>query len=414
MKLPLQVKLFQESYTAALKAIAKHGMRSFLTMLGIIIGVCSVIIVASLMDRLSDKVNHQIKDLGTDSVTLSAKTSTEQEMLGLINKISYDDYLWLKNKVNEVEVMSARMRAFSLGGDVSFGRNQTQTQIIGTESNYQLAVKVYPEYGRFLRTEDDVKRRRVVFIGQSLADKLKFTPVNIGDFLKVEGEWFRVIGIAEARGTLFGLDQDNFLYMPLATAKTLLGQEATDDIEIVFIPKSSDTLKSLLERITHLMRAKHKLNGDQKDFFEFETAKKTKEQFSEITQTITLVAIGVVGVSLIVGGIGIMNIMLVSVTERTKEVGIAKALGAKPSFILSQFLLEAVILATMGSIIGLALGATISAIIGTIIGAANPAHIPLWAIVLSMGFTTSIGVIFGFAPALKASKLNPIDALRFE
>lgn len=404
-----------ESGRAALDSISSYGMRSFLTVLGIIIGVCSVIVVAALMDKLSDKVNGQLKDLGTDSVTLKAHTTTEQEMMGQLNKLNFQDYQLLKDRIENVSVMTARMRAFSLGKTVKYGTSQVQTQIVGTQSDYQFVVKIFPKIGRFLRDEDDRKNRRVVFVGSSLAKKLNFDSNNpVGEFLEIEGEWFRIIGIAEERGSLFGFDQDNYLFMPLSTVKSILGNEAVENIDIMYIPKAPEHEKRIEHDITTLLRQKHRLSSDDPNFFEFETASKTKEQFADITGAITSVAIAVVAISLIVGGVGIMNIMLVSVTERTKEIGIAKALGATPLFILFQFLFESVALAIFGAIVGLTFGLLIVGLVTWIVDGSFALGIPLWSIALSIGFTSFIGIVFGFAPALKASKLHPIDALRFE
>ncbi|MDP2560494.1 ABC transporter permease [Psychrobium sp. 1_MG-2023] len=403
-----------ESTKAAMQAVAAHGMRSALTTLGIIIGVAAVITVVAVMESLSSNITEQLDDLGSDMVTLRAFTNAEQEMLGFSNKISYEDFLLLKGKVNNVSDMTATMRAFSLGSSVQFGRNTTQTQIIGTDSSYQRVIHVYPELGRFLSESDDLKRRRVAFIGSSVMKKLKMPDNPVGEFINLSGDWFRVIGVAETRGSLFGFDQDNYIIAPFSTIKSLNGSQVTDNIDIMFRPEQGASLSDIKEQMSRLLRQKHKLSGDDPDHFEFVTAEKTKQQFESITTSVTLVASGVVGISLLVGGIGIMNIMLVSVTERTKEIGIAKALGATPQFILFQFLIEALILSLLGGIIGLLLGYGLAALVAMMMPGSAGVMVPMWAIGLSFGFTTAIGVIFGLAPAVKAAQLNPVDALRYE
>lgn len=182
----------------------------------------------------------------------------------------------------------------------------------------------------------------------------------------------------------------------------------------MFRPADGANFKNIKENIRQVLRQKHKLSGDDVDHFEFITAEKTKKQFESITTSVTLVASGVVGISLLVGGIGIMNIMLVSVTERTKEIGIAKALGASPQFILFQFLVEALLLSLLGGVIGLLLGYGLASMVSMFMPGSSGVMVPLWAIGLSFGFTTAIGVVFGLAPAVKAAKLNPVDALRYE
>ena len=406
--------IFFEASKAAMQAITAHGMRSALTTLGIVIGVGAVITVVAIMEGLSANITSQLDDLGSDMVTLRAYTDPEQEMLGFSNKVSYEDFLLLKSKADNVTDMTATMRAFSLGSSVQYGRSTTQTQIIGTDSSYQNVVHIYPELGRFLSESDDLKRRRVAFIGSSVAKKLKMPADPTGQFINLSGDWFRVIGVAETRGSLFGFDQDNYIIAPFSTIRSLNGSQATDNIDIMFRPQSDASLTDIKIQMRQILRQKHKLLDDDPDHFEFHSAEKTKKQFASITTSVTLVASGVVSISLLVGGIGIMNIMLVSVTERTKEIGIAKALGATPQFILLQFLIEALILSLFGGVMGLLLGYGLASMVSMMMPGSSSVLVPLWAIGLSFGFTTAIGVIFGLAPAIKAAKLNPVDALRYE
>ncbi|GAA0349844.1 ABC transporter permease [Bowmanella denitrificans] len=403
-----------EGTRAALASIRAHAMRSALTTLGIVIGVAAVITVVAVMEGLSASIDSQLDDLGSDMVTLRARTSQEQAMLGFANKLSYEDFIVLKSKVNNVQDMSATMQAFTFGSKVSYGRETIQTQVIGTDANYQKVIKVFPQQGRFVRSSDDDRRRRVVFIGESVRKKLKLPDNPIGEFISLSGEWFRIIGVAEERGSLFGFDQDNYIIAPFSTMASLAGSRVTENIDILFRPAPGASLDTVQAQIRQILRKRHHLSGDDKDDFEFITAKKTKESFEKVTTSVTLVAGGVVGISLLVGGIGVMNIMLVSVTERTREIGINKALGATPNFIMLQFLVEALVLSLFGGLIGLLLGWGLAALLSMLMPGMPGALVPGWAIALSFGFTTAIGVIFGLMPAVKASKLNPIDALRYE
>lgn len=403
-----------EGGKAALQAIFANAMRSTLTTLGVIIGVSAVIAVVAVMEGLSSNIASQLDDLGSDMVTLTAYTNTEQQMLGFSNKIDYDDFLLLEGKVTGVADMTAVMRAFSMGASVQYGRNTTQTQIIGTDSSYQNVVKIFPEMGRFLSEYDDLRRRRVAFIGSSVMKKLKMSNNPVGEFINLSGDWFRVIGIAETQGSLFGFDQDNYIITPFSTIRSLNGNRVSDNIDIMFRPQAGIELKTIIDQMTALLRARHKLAKDDPNHFEFNTAEKMKKNFDSMTTSVTIVASGVVGISLLVGGIGIMNIMLVSVTERTKEIGIAKALGATPQFILWQFLIEALLLSLFGGLIGLFIGYGVAQLISMMMPGANNVIVPLWAVGLSLGFTTVIGVVFGLMPAIKAAKLNPVDALRYE
>lgn len=403
-----------EGSKAAFSSIRAHALRSALTTLGIIIGVGAVITVVAIMQGLGHSISSQLDDLGSDMITLRAYTPTSQQMLGVHNRLHYDDFVILKSRVQNVEDMTASMQAFSMGSQVQYGRTTAQTQIIGTDSSYQNVVRVYPELGRFLSSSDDDRRRRVAFIGSSLIQQLDLPANPVGEFINLSGDWFRIIGVAETRGSLFGFDQDNYIIAPFSTIRALNGERAAQNIDVMFRPAPGADVQQIQQQMRTILRQRQRLAADAPDTFEFVSAERMIEQFNTITRSITLVAGGVVGISLLVGGIGVMNIMLVSVTERTREIGIVKALGATPQFILLQFLVEALVLSLFGGIIGLALGAGIASFIGLLLPAMPDALVPMWAIMLSIGFTTLIGVIFGLAPAIKAARLNPIDALRYE
>lgn len=402
-----------EGSRAAFLSIRAHGLRSFLTTLGIIIGVASVITVVAIMNGLSSNIRGQLDDLGSDMVTIRAYTTPDQELLGFRNKLSDSDFRLLQSKLGQVEQISRMMPAFSLGLSVSYGRSSTQTQLLGADSAYQNVVRIYPQQGRFLTAQDDLKRRRVAFIGHSLIQKLQLPANPVGHYISLSGDWFRIIGVAEKRGSLFGFDQDNYIITPFSTATAINGPDNLQ-VEISYRPKPGADAAQIERQVRTLLRAKAGLSASEPDHFELVSSEKTKAQFDKVLDSVTWVAAGVVGISLLVGGIGVMNIMLVSVTERTKEIGIVKALGATPQFILLQFLVEAIVLSLFGGLIGLILGYGFAALMSLMMPGMPDALVPLWAVVLAIGFTSVIGIVFGLAPAIKASRLNPIDALRFE
>jgi putative ABC transport system permease protein len=406
--------LFAETSTAAIRSIYSHRLRSGLTTLGISVGVAAVIAIVAILEGLSADIKGELSDLGSEMVTLKPFTNTNDAMLGVTNKLTYSDYMLLKGKVTGVRDMTISITPFSLNRKITAGQFNTVTQIIGTESSYQNVVNVYPQAGRFISQSDDERRRRVVFIGVSVAKKLQIQDDPVGKFVNLGGDWFKVIGVAESRGTLFGFDQDNYVVTPFSTVKSLFGKHATSNIEIKFNPKVGSDLKAVQAKMRQLLRHRYKLVEGDPDNFEFVSAEKTKAQFNSIISSITIVAGCVVGVSLLVGGIGIMNIMLVSVTERTREIGIQKALGATPKYILMQFMNEAVLLSLLGGLVGIVLGYGVAMFASLLMPSFGEVFVPYWAILLSFGFTTVIGIVFGLAPALKASALNPIDALRFE
>jgi len=402
-----------EGSRAAFLSIRAHGLRSFLTTLGIIIGVASVITVVAIMNGLSANIRGQLDDLGSDMVTIRAYTTPDQELLGFRNKLSDSDFRLLQSKLGQVEQISRMMPAFSLGLSVSYGRNSTQTQLLGADSAYQNVVRIYPQLGRFLNVQDDLKRRRVAFIGHSLIQKLQLPTNPVGQYISLSGDWFRIIGVAEKRGSLFGFDQDNYIITPFSTATAINGPDNLQ-VEISYRPKPDADAAQIERQVRSLLRTKAGLSANDPDHFELVSAEKTKAQFDKVLDSVTWVAAGVVGISLLVGGIGVMNIMLVSVTERTKEIGIVKALGATPQFILLQFLVEAIVLSLFGGLIGLILGYGFAALMSLMMPGMPDALVPLWSVMLAIGFTSFIGIVFGLAPAIKASRLNPIDALRFE
>jgi putative ABC transport system permease protein len=406
-------QMFSQCAQSAVLSIRLHLLRSGLTTLGIIIGVAAVISVVAIMQGLSAGIRGQLDDLGSDMTTLRAFTTPDQELLGFRNKLTDSDYEALLNKISDFEQITVAMPAYSMGLSVSYGRSSSQSQLIGAAPNYQHVIRIYPQLGRFILPQDDERRRRVAFIGPSLINKLQLPANPIGEFVLISGDWFRIIGVGEKRGSLFGFDQDNYIITPFQTAKALNGPDQLQ-VEISYRAKAGVDEQALQQQIRTVLRAKRGLASDAADPFEFITAEKMKSQFNQVLNSVTLVAAGVVGISLLVGGIGVMNIMLVSVTERTREIGIVKALGATPQVILLQFLLEAVLLSLFGGLLGLLLGYGIAALLGALIPGLSDAVVPLWAVLLSLGFTTFIGVVFGLMPAVKAARLAPIDALRYE
>lgn len=403
-----------EGSFAAIAAIRANALRSALTALGIIIGVAAVIAVVAVMQGLSSTITTRLDDLASDTVTVSAYTPRQQAMLGMINTLSSEDFLAVRERVREVEDMTADTRAIGLGGQIRSATSTTTADIRGTTANYQHVVRVYTDQGRFISDSDDARRRRVVVLGPTVVRDLELGDDPVGQFVQIGSEWFRVIGVGESRGNLFGLDLDNYVFAPFSTLRSLSAPGAPEDVRIIFRPKSGADIKQLEAQIRQVIRARRGLAKDAPDPVEFQTAERIRESFDSIVSGVTLVAGAVVSISLLVGGIGVMNIMLVSVTERTREIGIVKALGATPRFILLQFLVEALVLSLFGGLIGLALGWGFAFLLSAVVPGLSGASVPGWAVLLSLGFTTAIGVIFGLAPAVKAARLNPIEALRYE
>jgi len=245
-------------------------------------------------------------------------------------------------------------------------------------------------------------------------ENLELPSTGVGEFIRVGDEWCRVVGVMEQRGELFGFSQDDYVLLPYTTMQRLLGSSRRFDIQIQLLVDDLERMDEVIERIRRVLRQQHNLRAGEDDDFRVQTSEQLTASFNQIVNTITAVAGGIVGISLLVGGIGIMNIMLVSVTERTREIGILKALGARRIDIMLQFLIEAVLLCILGGLVGIALGYGAGALVAMMLPGFPPAHVPLWAILLSVGFSGAVGILFGILPAAKAARLDPIEALRYE
>jgi putative ABC transport system permease protein len=405
----------QECLRSALASIRAHGLRSFLTMLGIIIGVASVICVIALVQGLSQSISQQFQGLGSNTLTLRSDTPLEDALRGKRNRLKVSDLDQLKFRIEGIKNVTPVVFASGRGGaDVRNGSNIAAGQMFGTTASYQEAQQTFPKYGRFLTESDDVTRRRVVVIGEQMRRDLKLPENPVGRFIQIGSEWFKVVGTMEPRGEMFGLSQDNYLLMPYQTALAVTGVVIQPDLWVIFSVTDLNAMESIKDRVASLIRQLHQIKPREPDDFKIEASDTLAKSFKEISTTITLVVAGIVGISLLVGGVGIMNIMLVSVTERTREIGIAKALGAPRQFILMQFLIEAMVLAVIGGLIGIVLGYALGFGIAKMIPNFPDPTVPWWAVVGACTFSGLIGIIFGILPASKAANLAPIDALRYE
>jgi putative ABC transport system permease protein len=286
--------------------------------------------------------------------------------------------------------------------------------MLAATATYKDTIKVYPRIGRFVTDSDNRSARQICVIGERVRKNLKLPPNPIGHFIEVGGFSLKIVGVMEERGDLLGISQDDYIVVPFAIGQRIMPSEDLQDITILIDLAEMSRLDEYRQRIEDTLRDAHVLGPGEEDDFVVQTAQQLTESVSSVTDSITFVLAGVVGISLLVGGIGIMNIMLVSVTERTREIGICKALGAQRSMILLQFLLEAVILSLLGGVVGVLLGWLVG-LFGTLLipGLPDPV-IPLWSVVLSLAFSTVVGLVFGVIPAAKASDLDPIAALRYE
>lgn len=392
-----------ETVKSALKAILINRLRSFLTILGIVIGVTSVILLISLVTGLKTFITGQIQGLGSNLLfVIPGRLGGARSPGGVpANRLQFSDAASLKSKLGSEAQVSAVIQRTTT---VKFiDKLDKGAAIFGVEANYPRIIAVKLTKGRFFRESDVQSTRRVAVIGQTVAKNLFGNGKAIDQQVDISGLKYLVVGILEARGSTFGVDQDNSILVPFPTAQRQFG---IDRLNTIYISaNNAANVKSVQQKAINIL--KKRLTEDD---FTVQSQEQTLSTISQITGVLTIALGGVAAISLIVGGIGIMNIMLVSVTERTREIGLRKAIGARPTDIRNQFLIEAVVLSGLGGIIGIAIGIGISLIIGTFF----TTTVPLWSVVLSFGFSMLVGVIFGVAPAIRAAGLDPITALRYE
>ena len=405
---------FVESLRSALRAIRAHKLRSFLTTLGIIIGVMAVVTIVSLIQGFSQSISSQFAGFGADSLTIYSYLPFKEQLEGKVARVTPEDMLAIQHQVPGISGITPMLQLGQFGTAIQYKGLANSAQTMGVTEGYATVFSQYPDQGRFITPGDDLSHRRVAVIGQTVVDNLHLPADPVGEYFQIGGQWFKIVGLLHKQGSILGQDQDNEVLIPYGTAHSLLGGATQENVVVQLKVNDTSLLDATAGRIEELLRRRHNLKASQDDDFKVQTASQFTDSFRSILNMLTLVLGGIVGVSLLVGGIGIMNIMLVSVTERTREIGILKSLGARRSDILTQFLLEAVMLSMLGGIIGLLLGYGIGELIVYAVPSFRGAHVPLWAAFIAIGFSTAIGVIFGITPAAKAASLDPIDALRYE
>jgi len=405
----------QEGLRSAAASILAHGLRSVLTMFGITVGVASVVCVIALVQGMAQSVSAQLRGLGGNAITVRSFTPLEDQLRGETHRLSPADLEEIRYRIDGITDVTPNVLASQrFGADVRSGSAVASAQMFGTTASYQDVQQLFPVTGRFITRSDDSSHRRVVVLGQQVRKDLRLPRDPSGRFVQINNEWFKVIGTMEQRGEVFGMNQDSFVLMPYETALAITSSNAQPNLWITFAVRDPDALESVRGRVAALIRRLHRLKPTQPDDFVIESADALAKSFREITRTITLVVGGVVSISLLVGGVGIMNIMLVSVTERTREIGIAKALGAPRTFILLQFLIESTLLAIVGSLIGVVLGFALSYAIASLIPNFPAPSVPGWVVAACCAFSGLTGIGFGILPASNAANLTPIEALRYE
>ncbi len=404
---------FFEILRIAFDALLRNKLRSLLTMLGIIIGVGAVIAMVAIGQGAQTSVEAQINSLGTNVLLIFPGQTTRGGVssgAGSATTLTEEDVKAVKEQCPAVSLTSPIMR---IGGQVVYGNLNWSSTMQGGSVDFFSIRDWRVDIGEFFTEQDVRAATKVCLIGQTVAMQLFENSNPIGQTIRIRNIPFKVIGTLKPKGqNVMGQDQDDIVIMPYTTLfKRLMGSQSRAWGFIVSA-KSKSEITDAQQQITDLLRLRHKLSLMDDNDFTIRTQTDIAEASSATSKIMTLLLGSIAGVSLIVGGIGIMNIMLVSVTERTREIGIRKAIGAKRSDILQQFLIEAIVMGVVGGIIGVGLGVSASKLIATF--AQWPVVVSTNSIFLAVSFSGAVGVFFGFYPARKAAGLNPIEALRYE
>ena len=389
-----------------------------LTILGVTVGVVTILAMVSIIQGLNRSFSEQIESLGSNTIFIAkfdpsfGKPPGQEERQR--KELTIEDANALRDGVSTAVGVSPFQR--EIASTIRYREKQTDTAIlVGVTPYYEFTQSQYISYGRFIIDADLNDRSNVVVIGRDLVKALFLNDENpLGAEIKIDGAPFRVVGVMNELGSFFGQSRDNIAFIPLTTNQKYyprIDPPATL-FAIVIRPRTRADVKQTIDETRDILRVRRAVHYGEKDNFGISSQDALLDIYNQLTGATYLVLTAISAVALMIGGIGVMNIMLVSVTERTKEIGIRKAVGATRSGILSQFLIEAVILTAIGGSLGVAIGEGLSILINTY--SPLPAYIPIWAIILGLFASAGVGVVFGVFPAWKAANLNPIDALRFE
>ena len=398
----------------AIKAILNNKFRSFLSMLGIIIGVAAVIVMMAIGQGSKQSIRENISAMGTNIIMI--RPGADRGMGGVrqdpssMQTLKVEDYEAVKKEAKYISYISPEVTA---SGQAINGNNNTSTTLYGESPEY-LDIKQWEITSGSVFTDEDIKKSaKVCIIGKTVVDELFGENVDpVGKMIRFKSIPFRVIGVLKSKGySSFGMDQDNLIITPYTTVmKRVSAQTYLSSINCSAL--TEEMTDDAISELTQILRQQHKLKDEAEDDFTIRSQQEMMETMSSTMDTVTLILVVAAAFSLLVAGIGIMNIMLVSVTERTKEIGLRMSVGARGMDISNQFLIESIIIAVTGGVLGIALGMLLSTSANLLFSL--PTSVPMWAIVVSFIVCTLIGIGFGYFPARKAASMDPIEAIRYE
>ena len=398
---------------ASSRSLGKNKLRTFLTMLGIIIGVASVIAMLGIGEGSKENIQASISSLGTNTVMVTPGTISRGGVrleAGSSQSLKREDAEAISERCENVMFVSPVVQK---GSQIISGSQNWRTMVMGVFNDYFSIRNLNIQIGIGFSESDDRSAAKVCVVGQTVVLNLFGENVDpVGQVIRINRIPFKIIGMLEKKGqNAFGQDQDDVIVAPFSTVQKRM-LSTTNVNMIISSAKSEDLIENAKNEITELIRQRHKLTPDQDNDFTVRTQSDISNIFGSVSKVMTILLASIAGISLIVGGIGIMNIMLVSVTERTREIGIRLAVGARSRDVLIQFMIESVFISFMGGLIGIALGILVLELIARFGG--WPITITVFSILLSFIFAAIVGIFFGWYPARKAARLDPIEALRYE
>ena len=401
--------LILDLFKMAIRSLISHKLRTFLTALGIIIGVASVISMISIGEGARQQTLSTISKFGTNIITIKPGNKKSRHVsTGKVDTLMLKDAIFIEQNVPLITGVAAQVYR---SAQLKFRNKNTNTTVRGTGKNYRRLANFEMQKGRYFNQQEINVAKRVCVLGATVVKNLFAEANPLGETIKVDGKNFMVIGMTEPKGALSWFDPDDQIFIPVSTAqKRVFGMNHIQSIDVQ--ASKIEDLEVIKEDITQVLRIRHNIaDGKENDFY-VQNSSQWLNSWGDAAKTFTYLLGGIAAISLMVGGIGIMNTMLVSVTERTREIGIRKAIGAKKKEILEQFLIESVLISFLGGGAGVLLGIGISEIVSNI--GEWETIVSTQSILLAFGFSVGIGIFFGFYPANKAANMNPIEALRYE